>query len=188
MLNANLNNNGNTTKMESPKFQKCTIETLENLQKLSLTTFVEAFGDQNTSENMETYCQVAFSINKIKEELSNEYSIFYFMKSGEITVGYFKINIGTAQNEPIENGFEIERIYLLSPYQGLGFGQLMFNKIFDLARKMNKTHLWLGVWEKNHGAIRFYERNGFKPFAKHDFMLGTDLQTDLLMEMKLTMN
>jgi len=134
---------------------------------------------------MEAYCQLAFSEEKIMEELSNDDSLFYFMKSGDITIGYFKINIRSAQTEPIDDGFEIERIYLLSPYQGIGFGQLMFNKILELAQKMNKTHLWLGVWEKNDGAIRFYERNGFKKFAKHDFMLGQDLQTDFLMELIL---
>ncbi len=171
--------------MNSLQFHKCTLEELELLQELSLNTFVEAFGAQNEQEDMEAYCNVAFSMAKLKEELMDIDSIFYFVKSREIIVGYFKINIESAQNEPIEGGFEIERIYLLTPYQGIGIGQLMFDKIFTLARKMKKTHLWLGVWEKNYGAIRFYERNGFKQFDKHSFLLGKDLQMDLLMELKL---
>lgn len=171
--------------MNSPQFHKCSIDDLEHLRALSLTTFVEAFGAQNDREDMEVYCKKAFNIAQIKEELENENSIFYFVKSSEIIVGYFKINIESAQSEPIEGGFEIERIYLLGPYQGIGLGQLMFDKIFGLARKMKKTHLWLGVWEKNYGAIRFYERNGFKQFDKHSFLLGKDLQMDLLMELNL---
>lgn len=171
--------------MASPQFQKCTLETLSVLQQLSLTTFVAAFGHQNSTEDMKVYCQQAFSLEKLKEELNNEHSIFYFLKSGEIIVGYFKLNIETAQSESIEGGLEIERIYLLSPYQGLGFGQIMFNKVYEIARKMNKQHLWLGVWEKNEGAIRFYERNGFRQFGKHAFLLGKDLQMDLLMELIL---
>jgi len=174
-----------TQQMESPKFQKCRLEDVESLKELSLSTFVKAFGEQNSPEDMGTYCDVAFSTKKIKEEVLNDNSIFYFVKSGEITVGYFKLNIETAQSEPIEGGLEIERIYLLEPYQGIGIGQIMFNKIFEMARKMKRLHLWLGVWEENHGAIRFYERNGFRPFAKHNFMLGSDLQTDLLMELVL---
>lgn len=171
--------------MNSPQFQRCTLEDLENLQAISLTTFVEAFGSQNEPENMEAYCKDAFKLSQIKKELMNENSIFYFVKSREIIVGYFKVNITSAQTEAIEGGLEIERIYLLSPYQGIGIGQLMFDKIFGLARKMKKTHLWLGVWEKNYGAIRFYERNGFKEFGKHTFLLGTDLQIDLLLELHL---
>ncbi|MGV2488753.1 UNVERIFIED_CONTAM: GNAT family N-acetyltransferase, partial [Bacillus mycoides] len=41
------------------------------------------------------------------------------------------------------------------------------------------------VWEENHRAIKFYEKNGFKIFGKHDFVLGEDVQTDLLMKMKI---
>ncbi len=171
--------------MNGLQFEKCTLNELERLQELSLTTFIKAFGDQNSPIDMDAYCQVAFSRDKLKNELKNENSIFYFVKSGEIVVGYFKLNTEKAQTEPIEDGLEIERIYLLSPYQGQGIGQLMFNKIFELARKMKKTHLWLGVWEKNYGAIRFYERNGFKVFGKHSFLLGKDLQMDLMMELIL---
>jgi ribosomal protein S18 acetylase RimI-like enzyme len=42
-------------------------------------------------------------------------------------------------------------------------------------------YLWLGVWEHNQKAINFYERNGFVTFGSHNFMLGNDKQTDLLM-------
>lgn len=171
--------------MSSPQFHKCTVDDLEQLRTLSLSTFVEAFGTQNKLEDMEVYCKSAFNIEQVKKELLDENSIFYFVKSREIIVGYFKLNIASAQNEPIEGGLEIERIYLLSPYQGIGIGQLMFEKIFALARKMKKARLWLGVWEKNLGAIRFYERNGFKQFDEHTFLLGKDLQKDLLMELNL---
>ena len=45
--------------------------------------------------------------------------------------------------------------------------------------------IWLGVWEHNVSAIRFYERNQFQLFGKHSFILGSDEQTDLLMELHL---
>lgn len=174
--------------MLNPQFHKCTLAELSQLQKLSLTTFVDAFGAQNEPADMKAYCDKAFSEEQLKTELANENSIFYFVKSGEFLVGYFKVNVGLAQTEPIEGGFEIERIYLLAPHQGIGIGQLMFDKIFGLARKLKKTRLWLGVWEKNYGAIRFYERNGFQQFSKHSFLLGKDLQTDILLELTLTMD
>jgi hypothetical protein len=42
-----------------------------------------------------------------------------------------------------------------------------------------------GVWEKNVRAIQFYEKNGFKTFDTHHFMLGKDLQTDIMMKLIL---
>ena len=90
--------------------------------------------------------------------------------------------MGDAQTEVIEKGIEIERIYLLSTYQNKGIGQLMLNKILEIAATLGNDKIWLGVWKKNKGAIRFYERNGFRKFGDHSFFLGTDKQTDILME------
>jgi diamine N-acetyltransferase len=41
--------------------------------------------------------------------------------------------------------------------------------------------VWLGVWERNARAIRFYEQWDFHPAGKQPFLLGADLQTDLVM-------
>ena len=41
--------------------------------------------------------------------------------------------------------------------------------------------LWLGVWEHNPRAIKFYEKCGFGGVGTQRFLLGTDLQTDRVM-------
>ena len=45
--------------------------------------------------------------------------------------------------------------------------------------------MWLGVWEYNPRAQRFYEKNGFRFVGKHTFLLGSDPQIDLLMQKDL---
>jgi ribosomal protein S18 acetylase RimI-like enzyme len=44
-----------------------------------------------------------------------------------------------------------------------------------------KTLVWLGVWEFNPRAIKFYTRYGFKKVGVHPFVLGNDVQNDWLM-------
>jgi len=172
-------------KMGSPELQKCSIEDWNQVLNIAKVTFENSFGILNKPSDMKLYMDKAFSAEQTKMELNNPNSVFYFVTIGEVIVGYFKLNWADAQTESIEGGLEVERIYLLAAYQGLNIGQLMMYKIFEIARKKNLMNLWLGVWEKNEGAIRFYERNGFSVFSKHNFLLGTDLQTDLLMELKL---
>jgi ribosomal protein S18 acetylase RimI-like enzyme len=46
--------------------------------------------------------------------------------------------------------------------------------------------MWLGVWEENPRAIRFYQKQGFVEFDQHIFQLGEDAQTDILMKLNLT--
>jgi ribosomal protein S18 acetylase RimI-like enzyme len=38
------------------------------------------------------------------------------------------------------------------------------NRCIEIAKEKDRAYIWLGVWEKNDKAIRFYERFGFKRF------------------------
>jgi ribosomal protein S18 acetylase RimI-like enzyme len=55
----------------------------------------------------------------------------------------------------------------------------------DMAAEKRLDYIWLGVWEHNYNARGFYEHNGFKVFGSHEFLLGDDRQTDLLMKKSL---
>ena len=76
----------------------------------------------------------------------------------------------------------------MKDFLGQKIGQILLNKAIEIGKKKNLEFLWLGVWEKNHRAIKFYEKNGFKVFGKHKFVLGKDVQTDLLMKLKIELN
>jgi ribosomal protein S18 acetylase RimI-like enzyme len=56
----------------------------------------------------------------------------------------------------------------------------------ELAKTRKYDVMWLGVWEFNPRAQRFYEKNGFRIVGKHTFILGSDPQTDLLMQKDLS--
>ena len=58
-------------------------------------------------------------------------------------------------------------------------------KLLKLIEEKNVEYVWLGVWEQNPRAIRFYEKNGFVAFDKHVFKLGNDEQTDIMMKLEL---
>ena len=80
------------------------------------------------------------------------------------------------------NRMEVQRLYILRQYKRNGLGTRFMHTAFDMARAQGKSVIWLGVWEHNDAAIAFYKRMGFVQFGSHDFVLGEDRQTDLLME------
>lgn len=172
--------------MDKLELTKIELNELEQLQIISKWTFFETFSDKNTEENMRKYLEEGFTLNKLKEELVNPNSTFYFAKLNTIVAGYLKLNFGQAQTELKEkNGLEIERIYVLKDYHGKKIGQLLHNKAIEIAKEMNVDYVWLGVWEENKRAIQFYKKNGFVEFDKHIFKLGDDEQTDLLMRVEI---
>ena len=168
------------------QIRKLDITDLENLQKISITTFRETFEEVNSEKDMQKYLDENLSLERLKSELENPDSEFYFIENENKNLGYLKLNFGNAQTEKVEeNYFEIERIYVLKAFLGQKIGQILFDKAIEIGREKNLEYVWLGVWEENHRAIRFYGKNGFEIFGKHDFVLGEDVQTDLLMKMKI---
>ena len=161
---------------------KITTEHLQQLQKISYDTFYETFKDQNSEENMATYLKTAFTEEKLLKEMKHPHAYFYFaMLEGEVA-GYLKLNVSTAQSEEMgEDTLEIERIYVKRSYQKHGVGKSLYLKSVEVAQKLQKSKIWLGVWEKNENAIAFYEKQGFLKTGSHTFMMGDEKQLDYIM-------
>lgn len=166
--------------------RKITVRDLQHLQEIGKRTFQETFASENSEEDMKNYLETSFANERIIAELKDENSEFYFVELEEKAIGYLKVNSGSSQTEiKSEDALEIERIYVLKEFHGKKAGQVLFDKAIEIARANNKKYVWLGVWEENHRAIRFYEKNGFVAFDKHIFKLGNDEQTDIMMQLKL---
>ncbi len=166
--------------------RKATISDLKILKEISKTTFIETFASENSSENMTQYLESAFTDEKLIGELTNNNSEFYFAEIEQEVVGYLKVNFNDSQTElKVSNALEIERIYVLKEFHGKNVGQILYDKAIEIAKYKSLNNVWLGVWEQNPRAIRFYEKNGFKVFDKHIFKLGEDEQTDIMMKLEI---
>ena len=62
----------------------------KTIQQIGLKTFVDAFCDKNSAENINDYVNWAFSEQKIKQELQNPNSFFYLFYLKEELIGYLK--------------------------------------------------------------------------------------------------
>ena len=159
---------------------------LKALQQLASETFVDTYAALNTPENMERYLAEKFNDDQLLKELQDPDSYFYFVSDDDDILGYLKLNTGASQTEPQDHrAVELERIYIRKAHQGRQIGVVLFEKAVEVARQLNAPYLWLGVWEENPKAYRFYQRMGLIPFDSHVFKLGDDEQTDILMKMEL---
>lgn len=135
---------------------------------------------------MKIYLGQAFNKNKLKKEIFDKYSFFYFLYKDDSLAGYLKINEYDSQSDIKDtNSMEIERIYIVKEFQGKGLGSILIEKAEDEAIKKKKNFLWLGVWGKNPRAIKFYESKGFYKIGTHSFILGDEEQRDYIMRKEL---
>ena len=162
---------------------------IEELTQISRQTFTETFAEQNSAENLKKYLSDNLTALSLLKETKIPDSKFYLIAADGKTAGYLKLNFNDAQTEFKEReGLEIERIYIIKEFFGKGLGKLLLEKAVQTAKDHHKNYVWLGVWENNLRAIRFYENNGLKIFGAHDFVLGSDVQKDLLMKLILKTN
>ena len=169
--------------MENLQLVPVTLSEILDLQEISRQTFFDAFASVNEEEDMRHYLEVNLSMEQLTSELNQAATTFYFAKNGKEILAYLKLNEADVQIEKRDiPSMEIERIYVRKEFQNRGVGQFLLDHSIQITKDKQLNLIWLGVWEHNVSAIRFYERNHFQFFGKHAFMLGKDEQTDLLME------
>lgn len=158
------------------------------LTDLAYTTFWDAFAHhpKNAPDDLNHYMRQAFNLDQIAAELSDGSSIFLIAEIDGKPAGYAKLILqsiedGITAKRPIE----LSRLYSHQEFLGQGVGQQLMDACFQRAREGGHDVMWLGVWEYNPRAQRFYEKNGFRVVGKHVFQLGADAQTDLLMQREL---
>ncbi|RBL90017.1 GNAT family N-acetyltransferase [Chitinophaga flava] len=155
------------------------------LQQLASQTFLETYAAHNTASDMETYLSKHFNPEQLALEINSPDSNYYIAFHQHTPIGYIKLNTGEAQTDIKKpDTLEIERIYVLQDYQGLKAGRQLLKHAITVARQLQVTYIWLGVWEKNEKALGFYHKHGFTPFGTHIFLLGADEQTDILMKLE----
>ena len=167
--------------------QKVTLDKLEALQKLSIDTFRETFGFDNTEEELQQFFDENYTLAQLEKDVTDKESDVRFVKVDGREVGFMKVNWGAAQTEhELENAFEIQRIYILSECQGFGLGKKLFELALDMAKAGEFDWAWLGVWERNFKAQIFYDKYGFEKFAEYDFLVGDGkVDRDWLLKLKL---
>jgi ribosomal protein S18 acetylase RimI-like enzyme len=174
--------------MTDIKIRQAVPEDAQLLTGLAFTTFWDAFAHhpKNAPDDLAHYMRQAFSLEQISEELNDPRSLFLIAEINGDTAGYAKLIFESTEPDIIaEWPVELSRLYSHQKFLGQGVGQALMDACFDLAIEAGRDVMWLGVWEYNPRAQRFYEKNGFRFVGKHTFLLGSDPQTDLLMQKEL---
>jgi ribosomal protein S18 acetylase RimI-like enzyme len=169
-----------------PELRKATLSDLPELLALARTSFLQAFTVGNKPENVQAYLAQAFTEDKLTKEMQEPASTFIVASLGGKLVGYTKLNLAAAQADVQDpTSVEVARLYTLQDVWGTGLGQLLLDAAIVFAKQEGKAWLWLGVWEHNARAIRFYEKNGLRIFGSHPFPFGDEIQNDWLMRVEV---
>lgn len=153
----------------------------EILSELSKRTFYDTFTGTCTEEDMQQFLQEYFDIEVVKKELANASDLYFFIEVEGVPAGYMRL-MEDYKNFPLMKqwkALELKRIYVDKAFHGKGLAQELMAFAEEFAREHKYEVLWLGVWEHNNRAKRFYGKMGFKDSGHmHDFPIGNTPQRD----------
>ncbi len=166
--------------------RRATLLDAQTLSELGARTFAASFGSQNTPEDLAEYLSRSFSRNQIAVELQNPRNIFMIVEVGNTAIGYAKLSENSPPEfVPGDRPLELARIYIEPARIGKGLGSALMQAAIDTARDLDRDTLWLGVWKDNPRAIAFYTRWGFTVVGEQKFILGSDVQDDYVLALRL---
>jgi diamine N-acetyltransferase len=157
------------------------------LAHIAEVTFRETFSQANTKQNLDAHCANNFGVARQLVEIRNGKMITLLAESDTrlIAFGQLRSGIGPACVEGLLP-LEIYRFYVESPWHGKRIAHRLMSALIGRAIEAGAKTLWLGVWEHSPRAIAFYGKFGFRCVGEHTFVLGTDNQRDLIMQLEAT--
>ncbi|MGI9551866.1 MAG: GNAT family N-acetyltransferase [Aurantibacter sp.] len=138
------------------------MENTSELRQICVEGYSIYFGDHWNENGLEWYLNKQFGDEKLKSDLKDKNVDYYLIQAKGKPVGFIKVNNNSITNLSFEGGAELEKMYVLPKYKGLGIGKKALNEIMKITQKRGKKILFLDVLDTNKNAIAFYENLGFK--------------------------
>jgi len=106
-------------------------------------------------------------------------------EGGGEPVGYVKLGPVKIPVDKDSTGLLIDQFYIDTAHQGAGVAHALMDWTLTEARRRGADALYLTVFTENERARRFYERYGFEPVGRYDFMVGSQADEDIIMRKAL---
>lgn len=151
------------------------------LAKISRQTFYDTFTGTCTEEDMQYFLEVYFNLAQVQTELNDPDDYYYFAEVDGEPVGYLRFMEDYRNWSEVKQwkALELKRLYVDKEFFGKGIAQQLMDYFISFAQQNKYQVVWLGVWENNFRAQKFYEKYQFQNSGHtHDFPIGNTPQTD----------
>ena len=175
------------------QIRPATLKDAPALAKLAESTFRATFAVYNTDSDMALHCQRSYGPAIQAGEIANPQMHTLVCEAEHQLIGYAQLRFGPAPDcvmarSPTSKPAEIQRLYVADNWHGKGVAPALMGACLQEIEKRHLDTVWLGVWEHNPRALRFYQKTGFVAVGDHIFPVGNDPQRDVLMMRPLEHN
>lgn len=168
--------------MPEPVIRRAGSADVEQLSALGALTFTETFGHLYDPEDLTTFLVEAYGPERTRADLADPRKAHWIVEIDGEPVGYALAGpCGLPHEDVSETCGELKRLYFRKAWQGGGLGGRLFRETMNWLTSQGYGALWIGVWSENHGAQRFYERQGFEKVGEYGFRVGGTIDREFIL-------
>lgn len=165
-------------------YRDATLADAPAIDALFRESFAGTFGHLYDGKDLAAFL-ARFTQKAWRAELADPDYAFHLAEEAGVLAGFAKVSSVTLPVAPEFPAAELRQLYVLRPWQGAGIAHELIGWALAEGRRRGAGELYLSVFTDNHRARRFYERYGFEPAGRYDFMVGSHADEDLIMRLKL---
>ncbi|MEO0996713.1 MAG: GNAT family N-acetyltransferase [Pseudomonadota bacterium] len=161
-------------------------ESSQLLSDLSIATFVQAYQDVHSWQNIQHYCRRHYSEAAAKKTLQRDDIGAVVAFAGAQPAGFYVLRHRRCPPAPGIAASELKQIYVLAAHYGSGLGRQLFEHAVSAARNRGSERLWLCVSNANLRAQAFYRKLGFAVVGDGPALeVGTDTLPSTILELRV---
>jgi len=168
------------------RIRRAMIDDAAALATFAARVFIETFGDENDPDDLRAHVESTYNVERLSAELRDADTATWLIERDDALIAY--LQACRKRVPPCVDGanpVEIYRFYVDRTAHGTGVARTLMATAFAQAREWGADVVWLGVWEHNPRAMKFYRKFGFADVGSVDFYVGPDRQTDRVFVMPL---
>ena len=165
-------------------FRNASAADLPAIDRVFRQSFCDTFAHLYRREDLEDFL-AKFTPEAWNEEFTDPGYRFRVAEVDGDIVGFLKLGPSALPIETDALAIELRQLYVLKEHHGSGIAAALTHWAIDEARRQGFNELCLTVYVDNHRARRFYDRYGFEPVGRYDFMVGSHADEDIIMRKRL---
>jgi diamine N-acetyltransferase len=143
--------------------------------------FVVTYGLCSSPENVADFLEHNFCAATLSTHLRDPQLRILVLTEGDVWAGVAQLRLPIAPDTVAY----LSRFFFDARFHGRGHAQRLLAHVVDCARAGGARHLQLSAWEHAPQAIRFYQKCGFTHIGSVEFIIGSDVLEDWLMQLPL---
>jgi GNAT superfamily N-acetyltransferase len=168
--------------MPQPTTRRAGSADAEVLARIGAETFTETFGHLYPAADLQRFLADAYGLERTRADLADPAKASWLVEMDGEAIGYATAGTCALPHPDVtpECG-ELKRFYFRKAWQNGGLGRGLFDETMGWLRQAGPRTIWIGVWSENHGAQRFYLRQGFEKVGEYGFSVGDTVDLEYIL-------